>query len=450
MSKSGYPTLSYFLMLCITLFLACSAPTQPTISTPTPEPTSPRPVIPAGPQLPQPPQDPNDWPTFLGPNHNGTTTQTNLLKVWPEDGPPKLWERPVGEGYGAPVAARGRVVIFHRVANSEVIESVDAQDGTHIFWKDEYPTRYRDRFGYNGGPRSSPTIDGNRIYAYGAEGKLTCLDFETGQRYWQRDIIKEFNASKGFFGVGTAPVIEGNLIILNVGAPDGAGVVAFNKGTGETVWQASNDNASYSTPIVATVNNQRLAIFHTDNGLLVLDPKDGAEKYRYPFRSRIRESAIAATPVLIDDTVFLSATYGVGAVALQLAPDGLKEVWKSRSAMQSHWATSIYHEGYLYGMDGRHEQGSNFRCIEFNTGKVVWSTSDGLGRASFIMAEGHLIAVGERGDIALIELSPEKYIEKSRVRVLRYPVWTPPILSQGLLYLRDENTLRCFDLRQKI
>ena len=388
-----------------------------------------------------------DWPMFLGPRRNGTSLETGFLTEWPDDGPPTLWDRPVGEGYGAPVVSDGKLIIFHRVGDHEVIECVNPEDGTQVIWKQNYPTRYVDQYGYNGGPRSSPTIDGDRVYTYGAEGMLTCLDFQSGNVVWQRPVNKEYAVPQGFFGAGTAPVIEGDLILLNVGGPNGAGVVAFDKHTGETVWKASNDEASYSTPIVATLHGERLAIFHTADGLLVLEAKTGAERYRYPFRSETRESAIAATPVLVNDVVFLSATYNIGAVALKLEPGGLKEVWKDQFAMQSHWATSVYHEGYLYGMDGRHERGSNFRCIEFSTGKVVWTANKGLGRASFVMADGYLIAIGERGHLALIEVSPKGYTEKSRARVLRYPVWTPPVLSHGLLYLRNERKMICLDLR---
>ena len=396
----------------------------------------------------QPPENAEDWPNFLGPRRNGTSLETGFLTEWPEDGPPILWQRRMGEGYGAPVVSRGKLVMFHRVGNQEVIECVDAEDGSRVFWTQGYPTRYVDQYGYNGGPRSSPTIEGGRVYTYGAEGMLTCVEFETGEIVWQRPVNKQFRIPQGFFGVGTAPIIEENLLLLNVGSRNGAGVVAFDKGTGSTVWQSSNDEASYSTPIVATVHGERLAIFHTADGLLVLEPKTGKVRHRYPFRSTIRESAIAATPVLVDDVVFLSATYGVGAVALQLDPGGLKEVWKDEFAMQSHWATSVYHEGYLYGIDGRHEFGSNFRCIEFATGKVMWTADKGLGRASFVMAGGYLIAIGERGQLALIEVSPGGYIEKQRVRVLRGPIWTPPILSHGLIYIRNEREMICLDLRR--
>ena len=271
---------------------------------------------------------------------------------------------------------------------------------------------------------------------------------------------QDFGVEQGFFGVGTAPVIEGNLVLLNVGGTDGSGVVAFDTGTGETVWKASDDSASYSTPIVATVNGERLAIFYTGDGLLVLEPETGKVRYRYPFRSRIRESAIAASPVLVDDVVFLSATYQIGAVALRLTPTGLEEVWKDEKALQTHWATSIYHEGYLYGMHGRHEGQARFRCVDFKTGEVMWTAEDDysrvgntitqrLGRASFIMADGHLIAMGEGGELALIEVSPERHIEKARAKYMDGPVYTPPILAHGLLYIRNERELKCLDLRVK-
>jgi outer membrane protein assembly factor BamB len=358
-----------------------------------------------------------------------------------------VWERRIGEGYGAPVVANQRLIMFHRVENEEVIESVDATNGEYVFWTHKYPTAYVDQYGYNGGPRSSPTVVGDRIYTYGAEGALTCVDFASGERMWQRLVKDEHNVPQGFFGAGTAPVVEDGLVLLNAGGPNGAGLMAFDAKTGETVWKTSNDEASYSTPIVRTVRGERLAIFHTADGLLVVEPGTGAERYRYPFRSKVYESAIAATPVLVDDIVFLSATYKVGAVALRLAPDGLEEVWRDPDAMQNHWATSVYHQGYLYGVDGRHERGSNFRCIEFETGKIVWTADKGLGRGSFVMADGRLIAIGERGDLALIDVSPRAYIERCRVRVMRHPVWTPPILSHGLVYLRNQRGVKCFDLR---
>jgi hypothetical protein len=159
-------------------------------------------------------------------------------------------------------------------------------------------------------------------------------------------------------------------------------------------------------------------------------------------------SAIAATPLVIDDTIFLSAAYGVGSVALRITPDGLEEVWKSLSAMQNHWATSIYHEGYLYGVNGRHEGGSKLRCIDFETGEVQWDAGRNLIRVTMIMADGRLIAVTERGELGLLEVNPKEYKEIATARVMPARVRTPPVLAQGLLYLRSDRQLKCFNLRQ--
>jgi outer membrane protein assembly factor BamB len=389
-----------------------------------------------------------DWPSFLGPRQDGTSLETGVTAAWPAGGPARLWSRPVGNAYSAPVVARGRLVVFHRMRDTEVVDCLDAATGAPI-WSYSYPTRYEDRYGYNNGPRSSPTIAGEHVYTYGAEGVLTCLDFATGRLVWQRQANRDFGVPQGFFGAGTAPVVEGSLLLVNVGGPEAAGVVAFDARDGKTAWKASNDGASYSTPVVRTVGGRRLAIFFTAAGLLVLDPATGAEQYRFPFRSRSYESVNAASPVVVGDVVFLSATYNTGAVALRLGAKGLETLWQSRDAMQNHWATSIHVGGYLYGVDGRHEEGANFRCVELATGRVRWSEERGLGRATFVLAEGHLIALGERGHLALIELNPDRYIEKSRVKLLDYPCWTPPVLAGGRLYLRSERQLVCLDLRRK-
>lgn len=388
-----------------------------------------------------------DWPNFLGPRHDGTSLETGWLRDWPDEGPEVLWTAEVGEAYSAPVRVDDRLVIFHRDGDQEIIHCLNAETGTP-FWEFKYLTTYEDRYGYNNGPRSSPSIDDGRVYTYGAEGILTCLDLKDGSKVWQRPVNKEYNVPQGFFGAGGAPYIEGDLILINLGGPGGNGVAAFNKKTGETVWTTSDDGASYSTPLVREIDGKRMALFFTQAGFLALDPLTGNAYHEMPFRSRTRESVNAATPVVVGNRVFLSATYNVGSVLLDLSGGELTEVWRDREAMQNHWATSLYIDGNLYGMDGRHENGSNFRCIDFETGEVHWSADEGLGRSTYTYADGHLIALGERGHLALIEVSPEKYIEKKRIKLLRYPCWTPPVLSHHRLYLRNERILTCLDLKK--
>ena len=387
-----------------------------------------------------------DWPVFLGLRQNSTSAETGLLLDWPDKGPPVVWTKRLGRSYSPPVVAQGVLIAFHRIGDEEVIERLDARTG-EARWSFRYPTRYVDRYEYNGGPRSSPAIDGDRVYTYGAEGMLTCLDLAGGKKVWQRALNKELGVPQNFFGVGVPPVIEKDLILINAGGPDGAGVVGISKKTGETVWKTSDQGASYSAPVVRTIRGERMAVFFTGEGLLVVRPDTGKVLHEFGFRSVYRESVNAASPVVVEDVIFLSASYYVGSIALEVTPEGLKCLWRDKKNMQNHWATSIYHDGFLYGIDGRHELEAQLRCLDWKTGAVRWASPRGLGRTPFIMAQGHFIALSERGDLALIEVNPDRYVEKKRVRMLDYPCWAPPVLANGLLYIRNETLLVCLDLR---
>ena len=389
-----------------------------------------------------------DWPRLLGPTQDNHSAETNLLLRWPEQGPPVLWRRALETGFSPPVVAQGIVIAFYRQANEEVVEGLEAATGEAI-WRHAYATRYDDRYGFNGGPRSAPTIDGKHVYTLGAEGTLTCLTLDAGRPRWQRHLNKEFGVRQNFFGVGVSPLIVDDRILINVGATNGAGIVAFDTKTGRTLWTSSDETASYSTPISATLNQRTRAIFLARAGLVVIEPEDGRILGHYPFRARVEESVNAASPIVIGESIFISSSYRVGSALLKLGQQGLSEIWRDPKTMANHWATSIHHEGNIYGCDARHENAATLRCISVADGTLRWSGPTGLGRSTYIMAEGHLIAVGERGDLALIEVNPTQYIEKARVRLTKHPSWAPPALSNGRLYLRDETQLLCLDLRAR-
>lgn len=303
-----------------------------------------------------------------------------------------------------------------------------------------------DRYGFNGGPRSSATVEGDSVYTYGAEGVLTCLKLQTGERVWQRPVNAELEIPQSFFGVGMAPVIDGNLILLNVGASGNRGIAAFDRETGKTIWTACGDEASYSTPVVASVAGRRQALFLTRAGFVSIDPRTGKILHTLPFRARVHESVNAASPVVAGDTVFLSSSYGVGSAALHSTANGFETLWRRADNLQAHWATPIYHNGYIYGVHGRHESEAEIRCLELKTGELRWKGPRGLGRASMIMADGHFIILGERGFLALARVSADEYTELKRVKLLGYPAWSPPVLANGILYLRDETQVIALDL----
>ncbi len=425
-------------------------------------------------------RDGEDWPKFLGPRDDGTSIETGLLAKWPEQGPPVLWEKRVGTGYSAPSVRGNRVVLHHRVRDEEIVDCFAADTGKPI-WSHTYESNFSDPYGYNNGPRCSPLLTADRCYTFGAEGKLLCLNLETGKQVWLRDTAADWKIADAFFGVGSTPILHGKLLIVMVGGEPDAGVVAFDSDTGKTVWHSVNkktwtspdgsqlDNklASYSSLIATKINGHDHVLALMRDGLVSLNPTDGQIRFNYFFRSDSFESVNAARPVVIGDEVLLSAAYKAGAALLKIKPDGKGaiELWKSRN-LQTHWSTTIHHEGFLYGFSGRHEGEAKLKCIDLKSGDMVWET-DGLptnltddpndveasssryyGRGSAIMAEGKFIVLGERGLLALVEVNPKEFKEISRVkfRGMKYPSWAAPVLSRKRLYLRCEDHMLCLDL----
>jgi outer membrane protein assembly factor BamB len=296
------------------------------------------------------------------------------------------------------------------------------------------------------GPRSTPLVAGKRVFTLGAEGELHCLELETGKNVWARSLNTEYRVPKGFFGVATSPILEGNLLLLNIGGKD-AGIVALDKDTGKEVWNATNHAASYSSPVAATFHGKRRVVFFTREGIVLLDPGSGKVEYSKHWRARIQASVNAASPVISDDLLFISACYGTGAILLRVDPDRIEEVWKSDEIMSNHYNTCVASKGFLYGFDGRQEQGAKLRCIELKTGKVRW-TADRPGCGSMIWAEGTLIMVEEHGQLVRVEATPDSYREKARAQVLSSPCRSPIALADGLLYARDTKKLICWSLRK--
>jgi outer membrane protein assembly factor BamB len=387
-----------------------------------------------------------DWPQFLGPARNATSSETGLRTSFPERGPPLVWEKEVGEGYSGPVVVGDRLILFHRLGQEEVVECLDAQTGKRT-WKFAYPCRYEDDFNKGSGPRATPVVSGGRVYTLGVEGVLLALDLKTGEKVWDVSLKKEYQVPRSFFGVASSPVMDGNLLLVNVGAR-GAGIVAFDKDTGREIWKATSDGASYSSPLVATVGGTRSAVFFTRQGVVLLDPKGGKVRYQKRWRARIDASVNAAAPVVVDDYVFFSASYETGALLLRVGKSAVEEVWSGDDSLSCHYNTPVVYKGHLLGIDGRQESGGRLRCVELKTGKVRW-TKEGFGCASLIMADGKLIALTEKGDLVLAEPTPEEYRERGRASVLTgTPCRAEIALANGRLYARDRGKLACWDLRK--
>lgn len=387
-----------------------------------------------------------DWPQILGPERNGVTREKGLLDRWPADGPPLLWQRAVGEGYAGPVAAGGRVVLFHRVGDEDATECLDAASGKTV-WKHAYRTSYDDPLGKGNGPRATPLIDADRVYTFGAAGRLQCLDLKTGKEIWARALANDYELRPNFFGLATTPILEGKLLLVNLGAV-GAGIVAFHRDDGKEVWKATDQETSYASPIAATVDGVRHAFFFAREGLVSLDPATGKVRFSKRWRARIHASVNAASPVLLGgDHLFLSACYGTGAVLLKVRKDGVEEVWKNDESLSCHFGTPVAVGEQLYGFHGRQEEGGVLRCIDWRTGKVRW-TEGGTGCGALIAAEGKLLVLSEGGKLTLAEAAPRAFVAVSSVAALRAPCRALPALADGLLFARDEGKLACWKVRR--
>jgi outer membrane protein assembly factor BamB len=387
----------------------------------------------------------NDWPQYLGPSRNGVYAGPALADAWGANGPKAVWRKQVGQGFAGPAVVGNRVILFHRVGNEEVLESLDAATGDAV-WRYAYPTRYRDDFGFDEGPRAVPVVADGVIYTFGAEGQLHAVDLAKGTRLWSEDTMKRFGVPKGFFGAAGSPLVEGGRVIANVGG-DKAGIVAFEAKTGKVLWSATDDDASYSSGVAATIGGHRLGVFLTRDSLVGLDPASGMVQFQRRWRARIAASVNAATPIIVGDEIFVSAQYGPGAGVLRVNGSQLTEVWTSDDVLSNHYATSVFYNGYLYGFHGRQEFGPSFRAVEFQTGTVKWSQEQ-FRAGSVLLAGDRLLITREGGELILASASPQAFKPIARAQILQGVVRPYPALADGLLYVRNENTLVCLDLRK--
>ncbi|HET6423683.1 MAG TPA: PQQ-binding-like beta-propeller repeat protein [Planctomycetaceae bacterium] len=442
-----------------------------------------------------------DWPQFLGPRGTGVSGETGLLEVWPENGPPVLWERKLGEGYAPPSVMGERLVIMHRLKNREIVECLHAQTGETL-WQYDYDTDFKDPYGFNGGTRCSPALTATRCYTLGPQGKLLCLNLVDGKKIWELDLDTKWRVPEHFFGFGCTPILYDDKLYVLVGGQPNSAVVAFDAETGKVLWEAGGKATwdgvpapesrnrpyewtgdetlvSYSTPIVADLHGKPHLLCLLRQGLASFDPNTGELNFKYWFRAKVHESVNAARPVVVGDEILITAAYEVGAALLKVKPDGkdYDVVWRKPRGMSCHWSTPIALDGYIYGFSGRHEQESQLQCVEWSTAELMWE-SNGLvrpleeleqdpntgkikdkatgkeipwpmyGRGSLLLADGKFIIQAERGPLALVKPDKEKLEEVTRVgyKQLGYPCWAAPVLSRGRLFLRSETHVIALDL----
>ncbi|MCU0704737.1 MAG: PQQ-binding-like beta-propeller repeat protein [Fimbriiglobus sp.] len=383
-----------------------------------------------------------DWPQFLGPTRDSVTPEK--FPAWTT--PPKeVWKKAVGEAHSSPVVANGLVYVFAKVNKKEAesLTAFDAKTGDQKWTKSYDRAKFSPPFG--NGPRGTPVVDSGRVYTLGSTGLLTCWDAKTGDQKWQKDTLKEFGAKNLFFGVSTSPTVVGKNVIVMVGGK-GAGVVAFDTEKGETVWQATDDRASYASPIVVGDKDPEL-VFLTGDHVRSMKANLGKEVWAHKFVDKLLESS--TTPVKVGD-LYVAGAVTVGSVGLKVEGGEAKQVWKNEK-LTCYFSTPVAIGDYLYMVNGeaKFPGGSiTLRCVEAKTGNIAWEKKDvGEYHAALVKTgDGRLLMHDDKGNLKLLEANPKEYKELATAKVCG-KTWAHPAVSDGKIYLRDEQSLYCLEVK---
>lgn len=389
-----------------------------------------------------------DWPQVLGPSRTGVAAaDERLADAWPAEGPPIEWRREVGRGYAGLVVAGDRAVLFHRVGDREVVEGLEAATGKTL-WSDGHPTSFVPQVGGGDGPLCTPVIHDGRVLVFGAQGMLACLDLATGKRLWQRDTHREFEAPEGYFGAGSSPLVVGGLVLANVGGTrQQAGIVAFDLGSGATVWQATGEPASYSAPTAVDVDGVAHALFVTRYQCVLIEAATG--RIRWQFRFGMRGPTVNAATPLVDSgkdaarRLLVTAAYGIGSVCSSFDGTAATPLWEGTEALATQYCTPIIRGGVAYAIDGRDDvPPADLKAVDLATGRVLW-TDAGFGYGTLVAADGKLIAAKTDGELVLLRADAKGSAVLARARPLAGTIRALPALAGGRLYVRDDGALVC-------
>jgi outer membrane protein assembly factor BamB len=389
-------------------------------------------------------QSGNDWPQWRGPNRDGVSKETGLLKQWPTNGPPLVWKASgAGGGYSSFAVVGGRLFTMGLRGDREYIIAFDVSTGKEV-WATPNGSAFRNDRG--DGPRGTPTIDGDRVYALGGSGDLSCLDRATGRVIWTMNVLKKFGGSNIQWGISESPLVIGDKVLVNAGGP-GASIVALNKKDGSLIWKSQSDTAGYSSAISVDAGGATEVIFFTSKRAVGLDLRDGRLLWEYPRPAN--DVANVATPVARGNRVFISSDYGTGGGLIEIQSNGkdvtAREVYFTKE-MKNHHSSTVLVGDYLYGFSS-----SILTAMRFDTGEVAWRDRS-VGKGSLVYADGRLYCLSENGVVGLVEATPAGYHEKGRFQIPQgsLPTWTHPVVAGGRLYLRDQDTIFAFDVREKV
>lgn len=389
-----------------------------------------------------------DWPQWRGPKRNDVNKETGLMQEWPKGGPKEVWQvKGMGEGFSTPSVAAGRVYLMGNAEGKERVLALNESDG-ELVWST--PIGAATEAGGFKGPRSTPTVDGDRVYVLGVRGQLACLAAADGKQIWSENIAKDFDGHVGGWGYCESVLIDGDKLICTPGGKNA--LVALNKNNGNLIWKAhvpGNDHADYSSAIIAEIAGVKQYIQFMGGGVVSVAAEDGKFLWRYD--QPHNGTANCSTPLYQDDLVFAASGYGNGGGLAKITGNGggfkAEQVYFTKE-MKNHHGGMVLVDGYLYGSDDP----GLLTCIEFKTGKVMWQDR-GPGKGSVAYADGRLYCRNEgSGRVFLVEANPHKYVEHGRLdqpNRSRQNAWPHPVIANGRLYLRDQDLLICYDIKAK-
>ena len=382
------------------------------------------------------PAEAQQWNSYRGPNGDGTVSTnsalTGKLKVH--------WKVPTSAGFSSFTISDGKAVTIVAKGGNETCVALDASNGTMI-WESKLGSNKYDGGGGAGargnrggdGPRSTPTIDGDRVYVYDAQMKLFCLELESGKKVWSQDILNKFGGQNIRWQNAISPVVDEKRVFV-AGGGKGQSMLAFDKESGELTWKTGNELMTHATPVLNSKNGGSQIIFFMQSGMFALDPETGDQIWRNEFPYR---TSTAASPVLFDNYVFGSAGYGVGAKLFELEGEQTKLIWEKPNRLMNHWSTPVLYGGHLYGMFSFKKYGRGpLECVDPMTGQVKWSKA-GFGPGNCIVVNDKVVALSDSGELVVVEATPDQYRELSRDKVLKGKCWSMPAFHDGKIYLRS-------------
>lgn len=412
-------------------------------------------------------QTPSDnWPQWRGPNRDGISADTGLLQSWPDGGPRKLFTASgMGAGFSSVAVVDGRLYTLGDFRgggrDGQFALAFDASDGRPL-WATRIGDRHEDEYG---GPRGTPSVDAGMVYVMSSDGNLVALQSETGERVWSKNLPRDFGARRPTWLFAESPLIDGDRIVFGPGASRAA-IVTLDKKTGREVWRAHMpdlgpasaragvEGPDYSSVVISEGGGVKQYVRLSGRGLISVRADDGW--FLWGSNSMVNGTANIATPIIKDNLVFASTSYGAGSAMLELAPSANNRVTATQryfldgGTFQNHHGGMIEMDGYVYGGHGL-KQGFP-KCIELTTGKIMWGgnfRNAGQGSAAISAADGHLYFRYENGMMILIEATPDEYREKGQFKIpgVRDPSWSHPVITGGRMYLREQDALHVYDVR---